>query len=103
MNIQKLMKEAQRMQAQMTKMQADLAEKVVEASVGGGKVVVKATGTGDIASIKIDPSVVDRDDVEALEDLILAGVKQAQEAAREAGAADMQKLTGGMSIPGMPF
>ena len=101
MNIQKMMKQAQKMQAELARAQEEMASQTVEATAG--KVTVTATCAGDVLAIKIDPSVVDRDDVEALEDLVLAGVKQAQEAAREAGAADMKKLTGGMNIPGMPF
>lgn len=101
MNIQKMLKQAQRMQEQMAEAQAKLAEKTIEVPVGGGKVVVTANGSGDILSIKIDPSVVDPEDVEILEDLILAGVKQAQNDAREAAAEDMKKVTGGMNLPGL--
>ena len=101
MNIQKMLKEAQRMQEKLSIAQAELAHKTVEASAGGGKVLVKATGTGDILEIKIHPSVVSPDDVEALEDLILAGVKMAQQAAREAAEADIKKVTGGLNIPGL--
>jgi DNA-binding YbaB/EbfC family protein len=103
MNIQKMLKEAQRMQDKLAQAQADLAEKTIEASAGGGKVTVTANGTGDILSIKIDPSIVDPGDVEILEDLVLAGVKQAQEDARAAAAENMEKITGGMKLPGMPF
>lgn len=101
MNIQKMLKQAQRMQEQLAETQAKLAEKTIEASAGGGKVVVTANGSGDITSIKIDPSVLDPDDVEFLEDLVLAGVKQAQNDAREAAAEDMKKVTGGLNIPGL--
>ena len=79
MNIAKMMKQAQQMQKKMAEMQAEVAEQEVEASVGGGKVVVKANGAGDVLEIKIDPAVVDADDVELLEDLVLSGVKQAIE------------------------
>jgi len=103
MNIQKMLKEAQRMQDKLAQAQADLAEKTIESSAGGGKVTVTANGTGDILSIKIDPSIVDPGDVEILEDLVLAGVKQAQEDARAAAAENMEKITGGMKLPGMPF
>jgi nucleoid-associated protein EbfC len=102
MNIQKMLKQAQRMQEQLAQSQAELANKSIEATVGGGKVTVTASGTGDVTSIKIDPSVVDPEDVEMLEDLILAGVKKAQADARDAAAEDMQKITGGMNLPGMP-
>src|SRR6266576_1239652 len=76
MNIQKMMKQAAKMQEQLA---ATLAEKTVEVSVGGGKVSVVANGTGDIISIKIAKEVVDPEDVEFLEDLVLSGVKQALE------------------------
>ena len=77
MNINKLMKQAQEMQAGMQKAQEELAHKTVEASVGGGKVTVVATGSGDVKDIKIDPSIVDSDDVEFLQELVLKGVQEA--------------------------
>jgi DNA-binding YbaB/EbfC family protein len=103
MNIQKMMKQAQRMQEQLAAAQADLANKTIEATAGGGKVTVTANGTGDILKIKIDPSVVDPLDVDMLEDLVLAGVQKAQEDAREAASSDMKKITGGMNLPGLSF
>lgn len=101
MNIQKMMQQAQQMQAKLAATQAELANKTVEASVGGGKVSVTATAAGDVVSIKIDPSVVDPEDVEMLEDLVLAGVKQAIEDGRKLAAEEMKKITGGMNIPGL--
>ncbi len=101
MNIQKMMKQAQRMQEDLAAAQADLATKTLEATAGGGKVTVTASGAGDILKIKIDPSVVDSTDVEMLEDLVLAGVQKAQEDARELAASDMKKITGGLNIPGL--
>ena len=103
MNIQKMLQQAQKMQSKMAEAQAELAAKTFESSVGGGNVTVTANGAGDILSIKINPSVVDPEDVEALEDLILVGVKQAIEEGRTAAAEDMKKATGGMNLPGMPF
>lgn len=104
MNIQKMMKEAQKMQERLAKAQADLAQQSVEASAGGGKVAVTANGAGEITSIKIAPEVVDPQDVEMLEDLVLSGVREAQEAARQLQADTMGKVTGGMGgLPGMPF
>jgi DNA-binding YbaB/EbfC family protein len=103
MNIQKMMQQAQKMQAKLAETQAQLSERTVEASAGGGKVTVTASGAGDILSIKIDPSVVDPQDVEMLEDLVLAGVKQAIEDGRTMAADEMKKATGGMNIPGLPF
>ncbi len=101
MNIQKMMKQAQRMQEDLAAAQADLATKTLEATAGGGKVTVTASGAGDILKIKIDPSVVDPSDVDMLEDLVLAGVQKAQEDARELAASDMKKITGGLNIPGL--
>jgi len=101
MDIQKLMKQAQEMQAGMQKTQEELAAKTVEASVGGGKVTVIATGAGDIQSISIDPSVVDASDVEFLEELVLSGVQEAAAKGKEMAAKEMGKLTGGMGLPGM--
>ena len=79
MNLNKLMKQAQKMQAQMAKTQAELAEKTVEVSAGGGKVKVVANGAGELLSIKIDKTIVDPNDVEFLEDVLLSGIKEAIE------------------------
>lgn len=104
MNIAKMMKQAQQMQQKMQTMQGELAEKTVEASVGGGKVQVTANGAGDVLEIKIDPAVVDPEDVEMLEDLVLSGVKQAIEQGKAYAAEEMAKVTGGMGLPpGMGF
>lgn len=103
MNIQKMLQQAQKMQSKMAEAQAALAEKTFESSVGGGNVTVTANGAGDVLAIKINPAVVDPEDVEALEDLILVGVKQAIEEGRTAAAEEMKKATGGMNLPGMPF
>jgi nucleoid-associated protein EbfC len=101
MNIAKMLKEAQRMQERMAEAQAQLSAKSVEATSGGGKVTVKATGSGEITSIKIDPAVVDPNDVELLEDLVLSAVRQAIEDAKRLAGDEMGKLTGGMKIPGL--
>ncbi len=104
MNIAKLMKQAQQMQAGLAAKQEELAAEVVAASVGGDKVKVTATCAGDVLSIKIDPSVVDPSDVEFLEELVLKGVREALATGREKTAAEMKKLTGGLGLPpgGMP-
>ena len=99
MNIAKMMKQAQQMQKKMAVMQEELAEKEIEVSVGGGTVTVVANGAGQVQGIKIDPSVVDPDDVEILEDLILSGVKQAIEQAQAANSEEMSKVTAGMGLP----
>ena len=103
MNIAKMLKQAQQMQAKLAETQAELAEKTVEASVGGGKVIVIANGAGEVTSIKIAPEVVDPQDVEMLEDLVLSGVKQAIEDAKKMASGEKGKLTAGLNIPGMPF
>ena len=104
MNIAKMMKQAQKMQGDMAKMQEELAEKELDISVGGGKVNVKGNGAGEILEIKIDPSVVDPDDIEILEDLILSGVKQAIEQGKAMTQEEMGKLTQGLGLPpGMGF
>src|SRR5207248_9514898 len=77
MNLNKLMKQAQKMQEQMARTQAELEEKTVEVTAAGGKVTVIANGAGDVLSIKIAKEIVDPEDVEILEDLILSGVQQA--------------------------
>ncbi len=99
MNIAKMMKQAQQMQAKMQSAQAELAEQEVEASVGGGKVTVKANCAGDVLAIKIAPEVVDPEDIEILEDLVLSGVRQAIEKGKAQAAEEMSKLTGGMGLP----
>lgn len=101
MDIQKLMKQAQQMQAGMQKTQEELAKATVEASVGGDKVTVVANGAGEVQSITIDPSVVDPKDVEFLQELVLSGVQEAVTKGKEMAAAEMSKLTGGLGLPGM--
>lgn len=101
MNIAKLMKQAQQMQAGLAAKQEQLAQETVQSSVGGGKVTVTATCAGDVLSIKIDPSVVDPSDVEFLEELVLKGVQEAITTGKDKAAAEMKKLTGGLGIPGL--
>lgn len=96
-----LMKQAQQMQQKMMKMQEEMATKTVDASVGGGMVTVTANGRAEVLSVKIDPQAVDPDDVEMLEDLVLAGVNEALRKAQDMMASEMNKLTGGMKIPGL--
>ena len=100
-NMNAMLKQAQKMQKEMEKAQAEIAEKEVEASVGGGAVTVKATGAKQIVSIKLDPDAVDPEDVEMLEDLILTAVNQALQAADDMANASMGKVTGGMGMPGL--
>jgi nucleoid-associated protein EbfC len=98
MNLNKLMKQAQKMQEQMTKTQAELEKQTIEVSAGGGKVKVTANGAGDIVAIKIDREVVDPDDVEFLEEVILSGVKQAVEQGKALAQSEMSRITGGFQI-----
>ena len=98
MNIAKMMKQAQQMQSSMATVQAELAARTVEASVAG-KVHVTANGAGDVLSIRIDPSAVDPNDVEMLEDLVLTGVRQAIAKGREMASEEMKKVTAGMGLP----
>jgi len=95
------MQQAQQMQAGLKKTQEELAQKTVEARVAGGKVVVVANGAGDVQSITIDPSVVDPNDIEFLQDLILTGVQEAINNGKAMAAKEMGKLTGGLGIPGL--
>ena len=101
MNIQKMMKQAQEMQARMLAAQEELADKTVEATAGGGKVTVVATGGGDIVSIKIAKEVVDPEDVEFLEEAVLSGVKQAIAQGKELAQTEMTKITGGLGMGGL--
>ncbi|MCL2496394.1 MAG: YbaB/EbfC family nucleoid-associated protein [Clostridiales bacterium] len=100
-NMQKLMQQAQKMQASVTRVQEELKEMQVEGVSGGGMVRVLANGAQEICSVSIDPQVIDPDDVEMLEDLVLAALREAQNAARELAAQEMGKVTGGMGLPGM--
>jgi DNA-binding YbaB/EbfC family protein len=85
----------------MAKTQADLEEKTVEVTAGGGKVKVIANGAGDVISIKIDKEIVDPNDVEFLEEVILSGVKQAIEQGKALAQSEMSKITGGLGMPGL--
>ncbi len=96
-----MMKQVQEMQAKMQQMQQELAEMEVEASAGGGMVKVVVNGKSEIQSITIDPEVVDPDDVEMLQDLIVAAIKQATEKAQEVQSEHMSQITGGMNLPGL--
>ncbi|HEY2950178.1 MAG TPA: YbaB/EbfC family nucleoid-associated protein [Micromonosporaceae bacterium] len=100
--MQQLMKQAQKMQEQMATAQAELAEAEVTGTAGGGLVTVVVSGTGEVRSVKIDPKAVDPDDVETLEDLVLAAVHNATEAVRELTEQKMGPLAGGLGGLGLP-
>lgn len=96
-----MMKQAQKLQAKMLKMQEELADKTVEATAGGGMIKIVANGRQQILSIQIEKEVVDPDDIEMLQDLILAAVNDALAKSQEMVSGEMGKLTGGLKIPGM--
>jgi DNA-binding YbaB/EbfC family protein len=96
-----MMKQAQQLQSKMMKLQEELAEKTVESSSGGGMVKVTANGRQQILSIQIEKEVVDPDDVEMLQDLVMAAINDALAKAQEMVSSEMGKLTGGLNIPGL--
>ena len=106
-NMQNLMRQAQKMQEEMLRQQKEAEEKlantVLSASSGGGMVTVEITGDKKITSVKIKPEAVDPDDVEMLEDLITAAMKQANDQSSKIMSDKMKKITGGISIPGLNF
>jgi DNA-binding YbaB/EbfC family protein len=95
------MKQAQKMQAQIAKIQEELAQKTVEAGAGGGMVTVVANGRHQVVSLTIDPAVVDPNDIEMLQDLVAAAVNEALKKAQDMVAEEMAKVTGGLQIPGL--
>ena len=102
-DMNKLLKQAQQMQAEMQQAQEQLADEIVEASAGGGMVTVKATGAGELKEIKIDPKAIDPDDPELLEDMVLAAVNEALRSAQSLAQKKMGAATGlgGLGLPGM--
>ena len=96
-----MMKQAQKLQAKMMRLQDELAEKTIESTAGGGMIKVVANGKQQIVTIQIEKEVVDPDDVEMLQDLIMAAVNDALTKSQEMVSAEMAKLTGGLSIPGI--
>ena len=101
MNMNSLMKQAQKMQKQMAQMQEELAEKKLEVSSGGGAVKITVNGEKQILDLKISPDVVDPDDVEMLQDLIITAVNEAIRQMDEAVNSQMSQITGGMNMPGL--
>ena len=102
MNIGQIAKMAQQMQAQMAQAQEELREKTLEATAGGGAVRVVITGAQEIRAIEIDPSAVDPDEVEMLQDLVLAAVNDAIARSKELERERMGAVAGSMGLPGMP-
>lgn len=99
--LQQLMRQAQKMQGQIAKVQEAMADHREEATAGGGMVTVGANGRGDLVDLRIDPEVARPEEVEMLQDLVLAAANEAIRKAREATEREMRKVTGGMGLPGM--
>jgi hypothetical protein len=100
-NLGQIMKQAQKLQAKMAEMQAELGNRTVSAQAGGGMVEAVVNGRQELVSLRIDPEVANPDDVEMLQDLILAAINEALNRSRDMMAQEMSKLTGGMQIPGL--
>ncbi len=100
-NMNNMMKQVQKMQQQMEAAQKEIEDKEIETTSGGGAVNVVVTGKKVLKTLKIDPEVVDSDDVEMLEDLIVAAINEAFRKADEVSEQEMKKVTGGLNIPGM--
>lgn len=100
-NFGKLMKQAQQMQEKMMRVQEELASRTVEATAGGGMVTAVVNGKNELVSLKIEKEVVDPDDIEMLQDLVVAAVNEGVRKAHEMAAEEMSKVTGGMNIPGL--
>lgn len=100
-NMGNMMKQVQKMQKDMAKLQGELELKEVEVTAGGGAIKVKANGKKELVAIEIDKDVVDPDDVEMLQDLVLAACNEALRNAEKMVSDEMQKITGGMNLPGL--
>lgn len=98
-NMNQMLRQAQALQRKMAKAQEELAEREVTGSAGGGMVTATATGSGELKGISINPDAVDPDDVEMLEDMVVAAVAEALRAAKELEAEEMGAITGGMGLP----
>lgn len=96
-----MLKEAQKLQAQLEALREEVAKRKVEATAGGGMVTVEATGSQEIVSIKIDREVINPEDAQMLEDLVLAACNEALRKSREMVQAEMGKIAGGLKIPGL--
>ncbi len=96
-----MLKQAQKMQQQMESIQQDVENRLVEASAGGGAVTVTMNGKKEVKSIKIDPDIIETEDIEMLEDIVMAAVNEAISKANEMMTGEMGKLTGGINLPGL--
>ncbi len=96
-----ILKQAQQMHSKITQLQEEMAAKTVEASSGGGMVNVVMNGKQEVLSVRIDPEVVNKEDIEMLQDLLVAAMNEAIRKSQEMMAEEMKKITGGLSIPGV--
>lgn len=103
MNMQQMMKQTRKMQEQLAAAQETIAQSTVDASAGGGMVKVTVSGDMQVTSLKIDPEAIDPEDVEMLEDMVMAAVNEALRGVGELANRQMGAVTGGLNIPGMPF
>ena len=103
MNMQQMMQQARKMQEQLAAAQETIAQSTVDASAGGGMVKVTVSGDMQVTSLKIDPEATDPEDVEMLEDMVMAAVNEALRGVGELANRQMGAVTGGLNIPGMPF
>ncbi len=101
MNMNKLMKQAQKMQKQMLEMQEKLKDIETEASVGGGMITVKMNGAFELLNIDIDKEIIESNDTDMLKDLIISAVNEVRKQVEEKNKVEMSKITGGMNLPGM--
>lgn len=100
-NMQKMMKQVQKMQSDMAKLQDQLGDMVVEATVGGGAVKITMTGKQEVKGIEIDPDILTPDDVEMIQDLLMAAFNEALRKSQDLANGEMSKITGGMKVPGL--
>ena len=102
MNIQKMMKQVQKLQADMARMHEELARRTVEATAGGGVVTAVVNGRLELVDLRLDPEVVDPEDVEMLQELVRAAVNEGLRKAQAMANEELAKITGGLNIPGLP-
>jgi DNA-binding YbaB/EbfC family protein len=100
-NMNNMLKQAQKMQAEVTRVQDEISKREFEVTAGGGAIQVKLMGTKELVSIKLNPDIVDKDNIEDLEDMIVAAVNQGLQQIEDFGNEEMKKVTGGISIPGL--
>ncbi len=100
-NMQKMMKQVQKMQADMVKLQEQLGDMLVEATAGGGAVKIVMTGKQEVREITLDPDILNPDDVEMIQDLLTAAFNEAMRKSQELASSEMAKITGGLKVPGL--